>query len=102
MKTLIAAVLLSAGTLVFAQPQPVQKTDKPPVISDTLKAKLFKAEAQSSQAQLTLEQAQTDVEVKRKAFQEVVQELVAACGPKHTAQLDTNGDPVCVVLPEKK
>ena len=96
---LIVAIWLSAlAFAVFAQDKPSPKV---PVVTDTFKAKFFKAQAQAEKAQNDLQQTPQfkEAQVKQQVFQSVVSEFQALCGKDFTPQLDPNGDPGCAPKP---
>ncbi len=109
----IAVLILGAASLAFAQ-KPVHETTqpdpppakgvenappKPPVFTAEFRAELFKAEADATGAQLVLERAQADLPKKLQVFQTKAQEGAAFCGDKFNFQLDTDGQPLCVLKP---
>lgn len=94
MKSALIAALLAFP--MAAQPKPADV--KPPVVSDGLKAQFFKAQSQLVQAQSMQQQRQ-------ESFQQVINQIQAACGGAFQVQLDSQGDPACAakpVPPEKK
>lgn len=107
---LIAIAILGAASLAFAQkpvseptqpkPTPAKiELPKPPVFTAEFKAELFKAEADATSAQFTLERAQADLPKKIQVFQTVAQKGATFCGEKFDFQLDTDGQPLCVLKP---
>lgn len=75
---------------------------KPPVLSDALKAKFWKAQTQVQTAKNTYQEtAQYKMFERRNAeLNAVVDELTKACGDGFQPQLDKDGDPACVALPK--
>lgn len=106
MNRLTRIVAMIATTMAFhsavAQDKPAAPA-KPaptaPAITDALKAKYFKALSQQQEAQAQFQNAQKAMQDSTTNYQKVVQEVVAVCGDKFTAQMDKDGDPVCVVKP---
>lgn len=74
------------------QPKAVVKA---PSISDSLKARFFKA-------QLTLRTAQEAFQRAQQASMEASGEITKACGDGFAPQMDPQGDPVCAAKPEVK
>ena len=94
---LVLAAVLS--TPAFAQTAPV-KPEPTPQISVELKAEIFKALAQLSQAQLTLKNAQEDLDKKQANWNVEIGKATKACTDKATAQFDANQEPACVLKPK--
>lgn len=95
---IIFVTAMCFGVAAHSQ-KPVNQT-KAPAVSDSLKAKFFKAQSQLLQAQNELQSVQKQVQERTDAFQKTVNELLQACGPSSTASLDKDGDLVCVAKPE--
>ena len=93
------SVFVFVFCLVFATASWSQKPSTPPAVTDAQKAKLFKALYQSTLAQLTLQQAQTDLQTKSKATEETIQDLMKS-GGDYALQWDASGDPVFVEKPK--
>jgi hypothetical protein len=93
---LITFVAILSG-VPFAQPTPAT----PPAVPVEFKAEFFKAQSQMQQTEASLEQTpQWKVaQEKQQAFQAVIVKFQKLCGSDFQPQLDTNGDPVCVVKP---
>lgn len=95
-----SAVLTCAAMLVLGQQKPAESKPGAPALPEALKAKYFKASAQSLQAQTQMEQVRQLVTQRNTEFQAVVSEIQKACGEKFQPQIDKEGDPACVVKPE--
>lgn len=95
---IILVAVMFCGVAAHSQ-KPVNQT-KAPSVSDSLKAKFFKAQSQLLQAQNELHSVQNQVQERYDAFQKTVNELLQACGTGSTASLDKDGDLVCVAKPE--
>lgn len=109
---LAIALFMSAISAVPQKPKPVITVDskgnttvngkpvqgggdpsKPPVISDALKAKFFKAQLALQNAQSAFQKAQQDSIT-------AAQEITKACGDGFQPQMDAQGDPACVAKPK--
>ena len=102
--TVFIAILMSFS-MATAQDKPAAPakpaaTPAAPAITDTLKAKYFKALSQQQEAQHQVDQAQKALQDSMGNYQKVVQDIVAVCGDKFAAQMDKDGDPVCIAKPE--
>ncbi|MGA3264912.1 MAG: hypothetical protein ABSC47_12820 [Terracidiphilus sp.] len=101
---IVALTMLFVGAYAASTQQlptpPTPKAPDAPVISDAMKAKFFKAQAQSIQAKANFDQAQKALQDSTTAFQGVISELTKVCGDSFTPQLDQSGDPVCTAKPE--
>lgn len=82
-----------------APAKPAATSPTAPATTDTLKVKYFKALSQQQEAQAQFQNAQKAMQDSTTNYQKVVQEVVAVCGDKFTAQMDKDGDPVCVIKP---
>jgi hypothetical protein len=73
-----------------------------PTISDAVKARFFKAQAQMIDANARLQQSKEyqDAQTKQKSFSDAVQELTKACGNGFNPEWDAMGDPICVIAPK--
>lgn len=96
--SLILCALLAFATFAQDKPKPpdaIKDTPRPPVISDALRAKWWKAMAAQAEAQKQSMQAQAQAQTAK-------EELVKACGEKFTPGPDASGDPICVAPAPKK
>lgn len=92
-----------AGAAIAQTPKKTpENPSAPPAISPALAARVFKAQAQSLQAQLGVDQAQKMLTDRNQNLQAAISELQSTCGTKFQLQLDQSGDPVCVVKPNAK
>ena len=86
-------LILALALPVSAQTAKPKDEPKPPVITDKMRADFFKAQAKMLQDNSAAQQSQT-------AFQGIVAEIQKTCGDDYTAQVNPNGDPVCVAKPK--
>jgi hypothetical protein len=90
--TLPVLVYGQAAKAPTASPAVAAKPATPPVISDALRARFFKAQLHQIQADQVAQEAKTE-------FQAVVDSLQATCGDVSTLSLNAAGDPECVAKP---
>lgn len=98
----IASIVILFAAVAIAQDKPAPKAPAVPVVSDALKAKLFKISAQQAQAQMAMQQAQETLKAKGQEWQSVVAEVMKVCGDKFYPTFDKDGDPVCTAKPDEK
>lgn len=81
------------------QPKAIAKT---PAISDSQKAKFFKAQSEFVQAQVQLQSTPQfkAAQQKQATYQAAIQEMQSACGKDATFQSDQENDPTCVAKPK--
>lgn len=96
MRTVLLSVLLTVSAVAQDKPKV-----EPPAVPVEFKAEFFKAQSQMQQTEASLEQTpQWKVaQEKQQAFQVVIVKFQKLCGSEFQPQLDTNGDPVCVLKP---
>lgn len=94
-------VVLTACWLLIAMAHAAD-APKPPVISDALQKRFFKAQSEVAQAQAAAKAAQDALQAKASAFNEVGKEIQDVCGKEFNAQLDKDGWPSCVKPEPKK
>ena len=84
--------VLVYGQAPTASPAVAAKPATPPVISDALRARFFKAQLHQIQADQVAQEAKTE-------FLAAVDSLRATCGDVSTLSLNAAGDPECVAKP---
>ena len=82
--------------------QLMAQTAQPPVLTAEAKLKFFKAQAESLMANQNAQQANQNAQQKQVVLQSAIKEMETACGAKYQVQLNSTGDPECVVKPEPK
>jgi hypothetical protein len=103
---LIFAVMALLAVGMGAQAQNVTKpaaaaaATKPPIISDAVKMRYYKALSEAQSANELLQQAQQANPAKQIALQAAVKELMDACGKDSIPQQGPDGYPVCVAAPK--
>lgn len=93
MKRTLLAVIVLSSTLGFTADKPAA-----PTVSDALKAKLWKAQADMGQAQLALERTAEwkNIQKSNDAVQAASAEWKAVCGSEYQPGTDSSGEPTCV------
>jgi len=90
MKLATIAILSLTLPLVAQQPR---APDPAPKITDAHRAEFFKRQLALANAQQAFQAAQSQA-------QQAIAEMTKDCGDKFRPQLDQQGDPVCVAIPE--
>lgn len=83
--------------------KPAAAAKTPPVISEALKLKFFKAQAQFSQAAEAAKASGENAQQKQVVVQDTVKEITKACGDEFIPNIEADGDPACIAKqPEPK
>lgn len=87
---------------VKAAPVTTVYNAKTPAISDSQKAKFFKAQSEFVQAQVQLQSTPQfkAAQQKQATYQAAIQDMQATCGKDATFQSDQENDPTCVAKPK--
>jgi hypothetical protein len=90
---LFAAMILATGLCVG---------QKPPVVSDAMRAKLWRAQSDVQLAQIGQQKANDAVQKAQDGMTKVMAEWAAACGKDFQPGMDKDGEPGCIAKTEVK
>ncbi len=97
---IVLALLIAASAFAQTKPAPPEPT-KPPVLTDTLKAKYWRVRSEADEAQATAQRDAQVAQQKAAALNDVVKTLQDACGKDFIVQLGPDGEPTCAVKPKE-
>jgi hypothetical protein len=83
------------------KPTTAAAATNPPVLSDTVKMRYFKAQSELQQASMQAQQAAQAAQLKQVAMQAAVKAVTDACGKDFQPSIGPDGDPACVPVPPK-